>query len=97
MENQDGFLIFDISINQKHRKMNIDYLPTVKAGSLRTVHVIVINGERLETTRSKEVLLWAKPRIFYRYTWKMLKECVRRGQRLQVGGGGLFGEADNID
>lgn len=70
--------------------MNISYKPSTVEGSLRTLHVIVIEHEKLETTRAKEVLLFAKPRIFDKYTWKQLQECVRLGNSLEIKGGDLF-------
>lgn len=70
--------------------MTLSYKTTTKEGSLRTIHLIVIDGERLETTREKEVLIFAKPRIYSKYIWKQLKECVRLGEPLEVSGGGLF-------
>jgi len=70
--------------------MIIAYSTTTKPGSLRTVHKIVIETEELETTRAKEVLTWAKPRIFSKFVWRQLKDCVRLGEPLQVTGGGLF-------
>lgn len=33
--------------------MTLSYKTTTKEGSLRTIHIIVIDGERLETTREK--------------------------------------------
>jgi hypothetical protein len=71
--------------------MTLSYSTSTKEGSLRTIHKIVIDGEELTTTREKEVLVFAKPRIFSKYTWKMLKEAVRLGESLEVKGGGLFG------
>lgn len=67
--------------------MEVSYSITTKPNSLRTLHIIVINGERLETTREKEVLIFAKPRIPSKYDWKLLKDAVRLGQHLQVSGG----------
>jgi hypothetical protein len=70
--------------------MKIAYSISTIPGKLRTVHTIVIEHERLETTRAKEVLLFAKPRIFDKFVWKQLKEAVRLGEPLTVDGGGLF-------
>lgn len=70
--------------------MTISYSISTVPGSLRTVHTIVIEHERLVTTRAKEILLFAKPRIFDKYTWKELKECVRLGNSLEIKGGDLF-------
>lgn len=70
--------------------MTISYSTSTLSGSLRTVHAIVIEGEKFETTRAKEVLLFAKPRIFDKYTWKQVKDCVRLGESLEIKGGDLF-------
>lgn len=70
--------------------MNISYTTTTAPGSLRTIHIIVIENERFETTRAKEILTFAKPRVFSKDVWQQLKECVRLGESLQVMGGGLF-------
>lgn len=70
--------------------MNLSYSISTVPNKLRTVHHIKIEHEELFTTRSKEVLLFAKPRIFDKLTWKKLKEAVRLGHSLQVMGGGLF-------
>lgn len=74
--------------------MKISYKTSTAPGSLKTIHTIVIETERLETTRAKEVLLFARPRIFSKYVWKQLKESVRLGEPLEVMGGGLFGLDD---
>lgn len=70
--------------------MTISYTTTTVPGSLRTLHKITIETENFESTRAKEVLVWAKPRIFDKFVWRQLKDCVRLGQPLQVTGGGLF-------
>lgn len=70
--------------------MNLSYSISTKPGTLRTVHTIVIDHERLENTRAKEILTFAKPRIFDKLVWKELKEAVRLGQPLTVNGGGLL-------
>lgn len=70
--------------------MTLSYSITTIPGTLRTVHTIVIDGDKLETTRAKEVLVFAKPRIYSKYVWKQLKEAVRLGESLTVDGGGLF-------
>lgn len=70
--------------------MTLSYSTSTKEGSLRTTHKIVIDGEQLITTRAKEVLILAKPRIYSKYVWKQLKESVRLGESLEVMGGGLF-------
>lgn len=74
--------------------MNISYSTTTAPGSLRTIHIIVIENERFETTRATEILVFAKPRIFSKRVWKQLRECVRLGESLQIMGGGLFGDVD---
>lgn len=70
--------------------MTISYSTSTLPGSLRTVHTIVIEHEQLVTTKAKEILLFAKPRIFDKHTWKQLKECVRLGNSLEIRGGDLF-------
>lgn len=70
--------------------MALSYSISTVEGKLRTVHTINIDGEQLVTTRAKEVLIFAKPRIYSKPVWKQLKECVRLGQSLTVNGGGLF-------
>jgi hypothetical protein len=64
--------------------MTLFYSTSTKAGSLRTIHTIVIYDERLETTRAKEILVFAKPRIPSKYDWKLLKEAVRLGEPLEL-------------
>lgn len=68
-------------------KMNIDYKTTTVLGKLRTVHILVIDGESLTTTRQREVLVFAKPRIRDKFVWKQFKEAVRLGQSLTIRGG----------
>lgn len=70
--------------------MTLSYSTSTIPGSLRTLHKIVIETESLETTRAKEVLIFAKPRIFDKPTWKQLKRCIRMGQSLEIRGGDLF-------
>lgn len=72
--------------------MQIKYYRTTIPGTLRNWHVIEIDGERFESSRAKAVLIWAKPRIFDKETWNVLKECVRRGWRVDGMGGSMFGE-----
>ncbi len=65
--------------------MNLDYkITTLHPDKLRTLHIIVIDGEALTTTRAKEVLQFAKNRSIARYDWKHLKEAVRLGEPLQI-------------
>lgn len=71
--------------------MRLSYSTSTVPGALRTLHHIEIDGEKLTTTRAKEILVFAKPRIFDKFVWKQLKEAVRLGQPLEVSGGGLFG------
>jgi len=82
------------TITQIFDAMKISYSITTVEGKLRTVHTIKIEGEQLVTTRAKEVLVFAKPRIFSKNVWKHLKECVRLGEPLEVMGGDLFGLDD---
>lgn len=70
--------------------MTLSYSISTVPGKFRTIHTIVIEHEQLVTTRAKEVLIFAKPRIFEKYTWKQLKECVRLGNSLEIKGGDLF-------
>lgn len=67
--------------------MNLDYkTTTAHPDKLRTLHMIVIDGEILTTTRAKEVLQFAKNRSIDKYGWKQLKEAVRLGQSLSMKG-----------
>lgn len=70
--------------------MTIRYSTSTVTGKLRTMHTIVIEHEALATTKAKEVLTFAKPRIFSKIVWKQLKEAVRLGESLTVEGGGIF-------
>lgn len=70
--------------------MTLSYKTTTVEGKLRTVHIISIDGESLTTTRQKEVLIFAKPRIFDKIVWKELREAVRLGTTLEVSGGDLL-------
>jgi hypothetical protein len=70
--------------------MTFFYSTTTIPGTLRTVHTIVIEHKQLSSTRAKDILIWAKPRIFDKHTWKEVKAAVRLGTSLQVCGGGLF-------
>lgn len=70
--------------------MTIRYSTSTIPGKLRTVHTIVIEHEKLETTKAREILIWAKSRIFDRYVWKELKEAVRLGIPFTVEGSGIF-------
>ncbi len=68
--------------------MNLDYkTTTAHPDKLRTLHIIVIDGESLSTTRGKEVLQFAKNREIDKYGWKELKEAVRLGKSLTIRGG----------
>ncbi len=62
----------------------LNYSTTTAVNSLRTIHTITINDESLTTTRAKEVLTFAKPRIASKYEWKYLKEAVRKGEALTI-------------
>jgi hypothetical protein len=65
--------------------MNIDYnITTARPDKLRTLHIIVIDGESLATTKAKEILHFAKNRNIPRYDWKQLKEAVRLGNPLSI-------------
>lgn len=65
--------------------MNLDYkITTAHPDKLRTLHIIVIDGEALATTRATEVLQFAKNRSVARFDWKQLKEAVRLGQPLTI-------------
>lgn len=65
----------------------LHYYRTVQPGKLRTIHHLTIAGETITTTRSKEILLFAKPRVRDRFEWKHIKEAVRRGESLEIFGG----------
>ncbi len=67
--------------------MNLDYKTTTKPGSLRTIHIIVIEAESLTTTIAKEVLIFAKARNPTKYEWQEIKEAVRLGRPLTIRGG----------
>lgn len=68
--------------------MNLDYkTTTAHPDKLRTMHIIVIDGESLATTRAKEILQFAKNRSIGKYDWKELKEAVRLGQSISIKGG----------
>lgn len=70
--------------------MKLEYTPSTIEGTLRTIHKINIDGETLETTRAKEILKFAKPRIYDKFVWKELKKSVRLGHNMTVSGGDLF-------
>lgn len=68
--------------------MNLDYkITTLHPDKLRTLHIIVIDGETLSTTIGKEVLQFAKNRSIAKFDWKHLKEAVRLGKPLSIRGG----------
>lgn len=65
--------------------MKLDYkITTASPDKLRTMHIIIIDGEILTTTRAKEVLQFAKNRAIEKYDWKKLKEAVRLGVALNI-------------
>jgi hypothetical protein len=70
--------------------MNLSYTISANPGSLRTIHTIVIDGQELVSTRAKEILIFAKPRIYSKSVWKELKDAVRLGQPITVTGGDLL-------
>jgi hypothetical protein len=70
--------------------MNLTYTTSTKPGSLRTIHTIVIDGQEKVSTKAKEILTFAKPRIFSKSVWKELKEAVRLGHNMTVTGGDLL-------
>jgi len=74
--------------------MNISYTPATIPGKLRTEHKITIDHQTFSTTRKKEILVWAKSRIFDKYTWRKLQEAVRLETSFTAAGGGLFGTAN---
>jgi hypothetical protein len=67
--------------------MTLSYLPAVAKGQL---HKLEIDGEKIETTRAKEVLDFAKSRLYDKSVWKELKEAVRLGKSMTVTGGGIL-------
>lgn len=67
--------------------MELSYVITYKDGSLRPIHNLVIGDEQIISTRQKEVLAFARPRITAKYDWKQLKEAIRLGNHLQIMGG----------
>jgi len=65
--------------------MNLDYkITNLHPDKLRTLHIIVIDGESLSTTRATEVLKFAKNRNPNRSEWREIKEAVRLGLRLSI-------------
>lgn len=64
--------------------MNLSYKTTTMPGTLRTLHMLVINGEILTTTRKKELLVFAKPRINGKFHWKDFREAVRLEEALEI-------------
>ena len=56
-------------------------------GNPRIVHILIINDECITTTRNKEVLKFARPRIASKFDWKHLKDAVRLGESLTIAGG----------
>lgn len=67
--------------------MTLSYTPAIKKGDK---HIILIETDKLETTKAKEVLKFAEKRVFSKSVWKLLKEAVRLGEPLEIKGGGLF-------
>ena len=74
--------------------MTLSYFTSTKEGSLRTIHKIVIDGKELTTTKAKDILIFAKPKIFSKNDWKQLKEAVKFRESLEIMGGDLFGLDD---
>lgn len=68
----------------RENNMNLSYSITAKENSLRRLHIIIIDGERLGTTRQKEILIFARSRISSKYDWKQLKDAVRLGESLET-------------
>lgn len=65
--------------------MYIDYkITTVSKDKLRVIHIIVIDGESLTTTRANEVRQFAKNRSINKSDWKELKEAIRLGNHLSI-------------
>ena len=65
--------------------MNLDYKTTTMGPDrLRTLHVAIVDGEIITSTRSKEVLQFVKNRNPTRYEWKKFKEAVRLGETLKL-------------
>lgn len=65
--------------------MNLDYTTTTMGpNSLRTLHVAIVNGEIITSTRSKEVLQFVKNRNPTRYEWKKFKQAIRLGETLKL-------------
>lgn len=68
--------------------MDLDYkTTTAHPDKLRTLHIIVIDGESLSTTRAKEVLQFAKNRQPSKSVWRELKNAVRLGHSMTARGG----------
>lgn len=65
--------------------MNLDYKTTTKhPDKLTTLHIIVIDGEILTTTRAKEVLQFAKNRSITKRDYKELKKAVGNEEKLTI-------------
>lgn len=67
--------------------MTLNYSITYAENSIRPIHNLVINGESIITTRQKEVLNFARPRIQLKSDWKLLNESIRLGQHISISGG----------
>jgi len=65
--------------------MKLDYSTTTTGPDrLRTLHIVVVEGEILSTTRAKEILTFVKNRKPSKFEWKMVKEAVRKGEQLKI-------------
>lgn len=69
--------------------MTLSYSTSTVPGSLRTVHTIVVDGNKLETTRKIEVLPFARPLVLDKSIWSELKEAVRLEKPFEVKEGTL--------
>jgi len=59
------------------------YIRSTKPNSLRIVHTIFIDGEKLESTKQDEILHFARPKID-NYEFKELKTAIRIGEDLHI-------------
>lgn len=68
--------------------MNLDYkITTAHPDKLRTLHILVIDGELISTTKANELRQFAKNRGVAGHHWKELKEAIRLGNHLSIKGG----------
>lgn len=63
--------------------MNLEYrTATVAPNSLRTLHIIIVNGEEFKTTVKSDILQFVKNRNPTKYEWKDVREAIWREEPL---------------